>query len=54
MREDRRVVPLFHDKYFAYEWEDARRMYERVKEMKIPLFCGSSLSLTWRRPRRIS
>ena len=50
MREDGRVVPLFHDKYFAYEWDDARRMYERVKEMKIPLFCGSSLPLTWRRP----
>jgi len=50
MRADGRVVPLFNDKYFAYEWEDASRMYERVKEMKIPFFCGSSLPLTWRRP----
>ncbi len=50
MREDGRVVPLFHDKYFAYDWADARRMYDRVKDMKIPLFCGSSLPLTWRRP----
>lgn len=50
MREDGRVVPVFNDKYFAYEWADARRFYERVKEMRIPLFCGSSLPLTWRRP----
>ncbi|MEZ5361897.1 MAG: hypothetical protein R2748_05995 [Bryobacterales bacterium] len=50
MREDGRVVPLFNDKYFAYEWEDARHMYDTVKAMKIPFFCGSSLPLTWRRP----
>lgn len=50
MREDGRVVPVFNDKYFAYEWADARRFYERVKEMRVPLFCGSSLPLTWRRP----
>ncbi|MEZ5403379.1 MAG: hypothetical protein R2729_27105 [Bryobacteraceae bacterium] len=50
MRADGRVVPMFSDKYFAYEWDDARRMYDRVKEMKIPFFCGSSLPLTWRRP----
>lgn len=50
MRQDGRVIPVFNDKYFAYEWADARRFYERVKEMRIPLFCGSSLPLTWRRP----
>jgi len=48
--EDGRVVPLFHDKYFAYEWEDARRMYDKIGQMRIPLFCGSSLPWTWRRP----
>jgi hypothetical protein len=50
MRDDKRVIPVFHDKYFAYDWDDARRLYDRVREMKIPLFCGSSLPLTWRRP----
>ena len=44
MREDGRVVPLFNDKYFAYDWDDARHMYEVVKRMKIPFFCGSSLA----------
>ena len=50
MRDDGRVVPLFNDKYFAYEWDDARHMYETVKRMRIPFFCGSSLPHTWRRP----
>jgi hypothetical protein len=44
------VIPYFNDKYFAYEWEDARRMYDRVRGMKIPFLCGSTLPLTWRRP----
>lgn len=50
MEQDGRTIPLFHDKYFAYEWADARRMYDRIRAMKIPYFGGSSLPLTWRRP----
>ncbi len=50
MRQDRRVVPVYHDKYFAYEWADAFRIYQTVKEMRIPFQCGSTLPLTWRRP----
>jgi hypothetical protein len=49
-REEGRVVPTYNDKYFAYEWKDARRMYDRVREMKIPFMAGSTLPLTWRRP----
>jgi len=45
-----RVLPLMNDKYFAYNWDDAKAMYDRVKKDKIPFFCGSSLPLTWRRP----
>jgi hypothetical protein len=45
-----RVVPLFNDKYFAYEWSDARSMAERVHALKIPFFCGSSVPLSWQRP----
>jgi hypothetical protein len=47
---DRRVVPLFSDKYFAYEWEDAQRMYDTIQRLKIPFMAGSTLPLTWRRP----
>ena len=50
-QQDGRIVPVFNDKYFAYEWEDARKLYDRVKQMKIPFFCGSSLPHTWRRPQ---
>ncbi|MBM3725896.1 MAG: hypothetical protein FJW40_10795 [Acidobacteria bacterium] len=50
MREDGRVVPLMNDKYFGYEWTQARALYDRVKQMKIPFMAGSTLPLTWRRP----
>lgn len=45
-----RVLPLMNDKYFAYDWADAKAIYDRVKSDRIPFFCGSSLPLTWRRP----
>ena len=49
---DRRgvVKPLFSDKYLAYDWADARSMYDRVRAMRIPFLCGSTLPWTWRRP----
>lgn len=50
MRRDGRIIPCFNDKYLAYEWDDARRMYDTVREMRIPFLCGSTLPLTWRRP----
>lgn len=50
MKQDGRVIPVMHDKYFAYDWDDARRVYDRIREMKIPYFGGSSLPHTWRRP----
>ncbi len=50
MRDENRVLPMYQDKYFAYEWPDARRMYDRVREMKIPFLCGSTVPLSWQRP----
>jgi hypothetical protein len=47
---DSRVVPVFNDKYFAYEWEDAQLMYDTVRKLRIPFMAGSTLPLTWRRP----
>jgi hypothetical protein len=48
--ERRRVAPLFNDKYLAYDWTDARAMYDSVRAMRIPFLCGSTLPWTWRRP----
>lgn len=48
--QDGRVVPMYNDKYFAYDRRDAKSMYDRVRAMRIPFLCGSTLPLTWRRP----
>ena len=50
MNEDRRVVPMYQDKYFAYNWTDAKSMFDRIQSMRIPLVCGSTVPLSWRRP----
>ena len=44
------VVPVFSDKHLAYNWADAKHMYDIAIEMKIPFMAGSSLPVTWRRP----
>jgi hypothetical protein len=50
MRQEGRVLPMYQDKYFAYDWEDAKRTYEVARKMRIPLLCGSTVPLAWRRP----
>lgn len=49
-QKNERVVPLFFDKHFADNWTDAKAIYDKTQELKIPLLAGSCLPLTWRYP----
>ena len=48
--ESSRSVPVFNDKHFAYSFADAQWIWDRAKELDIPLMAGSSLPLCWRNP----
>lgn len=45
-----RVVPLYTDKALAYSWLDAKWIYDRSKELNVPLMAGSVLPYSWRDP----
>lgn len=41
-------VPLFTDKHLAYSWLDSKWIYDRSKELQVPMMAGSSLPFCWR------
>lgn len=49
-RRSGRTVPVFQDKHFTWNWEDAHWIYNTARQLRIPLMAGSSVPGTWRRP----
>lgn len=49
-RNSGRTVPVFCDKHLSYDRKAARQMVDTARQMGFPLFAGSSLPVTWRRP----
>jgi hypothetical protein len=49
-RQAGRVVPLFCDKHLSYDRAKAGEMVRTARELGMPLYAGSSLPVTWRRP----
>jgi hypothetical protein len=49
-RSSGRSVPVFNDKHLAWNWADAKWMYDRSRELGFAMMAGSSIPVTWRRP----
>jgi hypothetical protein len=49
-RKEGRSVPVFCDKHLSYDRKKALAMLQTAQQLGSPLFAGSSLPVTWRRP----
>jgi hypothetical protein len=48
--QSNRSVPVFNDKHLSYNWDDAKWMFDKSRELKFPLTGGSSIPTYFRKP----
>lgn len=48
--QSKRSVPVFNDKHFSYNWDDAKWMFDKSRELGFPLSGGSLLPVYYRKP----
>jgi hypothetical protein len=46
----KRSVPVFNDKHFSYNWDDAKWMFDKSRALNFPLTGGSSIPVYYRKP----
>jgi hypothetical protein len=48
--QSQRSVPVFNDKHLSYNWDDAKWMFDKSRELGFPLTGGSSIPTYFRKP----
>jgi len=48
--QSKRSVPVFNDKHLSYNWDEAKWMFDKSRELNFPLTGGSSIPTYYRRP----
>ena len=43
-------MPVFNDKHLSYNWDDAKWMFDKSRELSFPLTGGSSIPAYFRKP----
>jgi hypothetical protein len=48
--QSNRSVPVFNDKHLSYNWDDAKWMFDKSRELNFPLTGGSCVPVYFRKP----